>query len=83
MHASWLNQVEIYFSLVQRKVLTPNEFADLREIEVRLRLYEELTNREPRPFKWKFDRRKLAEFLQRVEARRRLQEATSVNQGWC
>jgi hypothetical protein len=83
VHASWLNQVEIYFSLVQRKVLTPNEFADLREIEARLRLYEELTNREPRPFKWKFDRRKLAEFLQRVEARRRLQEATSVNQGLC
>ena len=25
VHASWLNQVEIYFSIVQRKILTPND----------------------------------------------------------
>ena len=73
VHASWLNQVEIYFSLVQRKVLTPNAFASLQEVETRLRLYEELTNKEPRPFKWKFDRKKLTEFLQRLEARQRIQ----------
>jgi hypothetical protein len=70
IHASWLNQVEVYFSIVQRKVLTPNEFADLDEVESRLGLYEELTNGEPRPFAWKFDRKKLAAFLQRLEARR-------------
>ena len=29
MHASWLNQIEIYFSIVQRKVVTPNDFTDL------------------------------------------------------
>lgn len=69
-HASWLNQVEIYFSLVQRKVLTPNDFASLAEVELRLGLYEELTNRQPRPFNWKFDRAKLVEFLTRVQARR-------------
>lgn len=69
VHASWLNQVEIYFSLVQRKVLTPNDFANLQEVEVRLRLYEELTNRKPRPFSWKFDRAKLIEFLRRLEAK--------------
>ena len=45
VHASWLNQVEIYFSLLQRKVLTPNDSADLQELELRIRLYEELTNR--------------------------------------
>ena len=33
VHASWLNQVEIYFSMVQRKVLTPNDFAGLEEVE--------------------------------------------------
>jgi hypothetical protein len=70
VHSSWLNQVEVYFSLIQRKVLTPNEFADLDEVEGRLRLYEELTNAEPRPFQWKFDRKKLAALLQRLEARR-------------
>ena len=66
VHASWLNQVEIYFSKIQRKVLTPNDFADLKEIEQRLRLYEELTNQNPRPFNWKFDRAKLTRFLERL-----------------
>jgi hypothetical protein len=70
VHASWLNQVEIYFSLVQRKVLTPNDFADLAEVERRLRLYEALTNRDPRPFDWRFDRRKLADFLARLDRHR-------------
>jgi DDE superfamily endonuclease len=68
VHASWLNQVEIYFSLVQRKVLTPNDFADLAAVEQRLRLYEELTNRSPRPFEWRFDRAKLKAFLKRLAA---------------
>jgi hypothetical protein len=66
VHASWLNQVEIYFSKIQRKVLTPNDFANLKEIEQRLRLYEELTNKNPRPFNWKFDRGKLTRFLERL-----------------
>ena len=80
-HASWLNQVEIYFSILQRKVLTPNDFASLQEVEERLRLYEELSNQTPRPFSWKFDRAKLAEFLARLEAHqeaaRRKAEASS------
>ena len=56
--------------MVQRKVLTPNDFTDLEEVEERLRLYEELTNGEPRPFRWKFDRDKLAAFLERLGAKR-------------
>jgi DDE superfamily endonuclease len=70
VHASWLNQVEIYFSIIQRKVLTPNDFASLEEVEQRLRLYEELSNREPRPFDWRFDRAALRDFLERLEAKR-------------
>ncbi|MFL5327629.1 MAG: IS630 family transposase [Gemmataceae bacterium] len=66
VHASWLNQVEIYFSMIQRKVLTPNDFASLAEVEERLHLYEELTNQTPRPFNWKFDRAKLTRFLDRL-----------------
>ena len=50
VHASWLNQVEIYFSIIQRKVLTPNDFANLDAIRLRLALYEQLTNRQPKPF---------------------------------
>lgn len=67
VHASWLNQVEVYFSLIQRKVLTPNDFANLDELRVRLRLYEELSNRSPKPFQWKFTREKLEKWLQRVK----------------
>jgi hypothetical protein len=64
VHASWLNQVEIYFSIIQRKVLTPNDFANLDAVRLRLALYEELTNRHPRPFAWKFTREKLMAWLQ-------------------
>jgi hypothetical protein len=69
--------VEIYFSIIQRKVLTPNDVASLAEVEERLRLYESLSNRQPRPFDWKFDRQKLTEFLQRLETKRvaQLQQA--------
>jgi DDE superfamily endonuclease len=74
VHASWLNQVEIYFSIIQRKVLTPNDFTSLAAVEERLRLYEELTNRESRPFAWEFDRAKLTHFLERWEAKRRAVE---------
>jgi hypothetical protein len=35
VHASWLNHVEIYFSIIQRKVLTPNDFADLEALRLR------------------------------------------------
>jgi hypothetical protein len=78
VHASWLNQVEIYFSIIQRKVLTPNDFASLEEVEQRLRLYEELSNREPRPFQWKFDRTALKTFLTKLEAKRELVSSSSV-----
>lgn len=67
VHASWLNQVEIYFSILQRKVLTPNDFASLADVERRLRLYEELSNRRPRPFAWQFTRGKLIEWLHRLD----------------
>ena len=71
VHASWLNQVEIYFSIIQRKVLTPNDFADLAAIRLRLALYEELSNQHPTPFQWKFDRTKLTALLAKIEARQR------------
>ena len=68
VHASWLNQVEIYFSIIQRKVLTPNDFANLEAVQLRLALYEELSNQHPTPFQWKFDRTKLLTWLAKIEA---------------
>jgi len=72
--ASWLNPVEISFALIQRQVLTPNDFASLVAVEERLRLYQERTNRGPQPFEWRFDRDKWSRFLARLEARRVVQE---------
>ncbi len=50
----------------------PNDFASLVEVEQRILFYEELTNQQPRPFQWKFDRAKLAQWLRRVEEKRAL-----------
>jgi hypothetical protein len=69
VHASWLNQVEIYFSIIQRKVLTPNDFIDLHDVQLRLRLYEELSNRNPKPFNWRFTRFDLFDLFQRLAKR--------------
>ena len=52
IHASWLNQIEIYFSIVQRKVLTPNDFADLDAVEARLLAFGERYQQLATPFEW-------------------------------
>jgi hypothetical protein len=64
--------VEIYFSIIQRKVLTPNDFANLEAIRLRLAVYEELSNQRPTPFQWKFDRTKLVTLLAKIEAHQKL-----------
>ncbi len=68
--------MEIYFSLVQREVLVPNDFASLEQVVQRIRLYEELTNRQSRPFRWEFDRVELAQWLERLEPKRVLSAET-------
>src|SRR5262249_34227190 len=68
-HARWRNHVGVYFSLLQRKALTPNDSVDLRELELRIRLYEELTNQQPQPFDWRFTRYDLFALLQRLAIR--------------
>ena len=55
-HASWLNQVELYFSIVQRKVLSPNDFPDLAAVARRLVAFEALYNDTAVPFHWRFTR---------------------------
>jgi hypothetical protein len=67
VHASWLNQAEIYFSIVQRKVLTPNDFTNLDTLEQQLltfgRRYEQIAE----PFEWKFTRADLDRLAQRLD----------------
>ena len=55
-HASWLNQIELYFSSVQRKALTPNDFPDLVAVERRLLAFEARYNDTAVPFHWRFTR---------------------------
>jgi hypothetical protein len=64
LHASWLNQIEIYFSIIQRKVLTPNDFADCAAVEHRLLAFAQRRNAAPRPFAWRFTRADLDRRLQ-------------------
>ena len=63
IHASWLNQVELYFSVVQRKVLEPNEWRSLAELETALRAFGERYSAIAKPFEWRFTRRDLHHVL--------------------
>lgn len=67
VHASWLNQVEIYFSIVQRKLLTPNNFASLADLEQQLLRFQHRYEQSARPFEWTFTRNDLAGLLQRID----------------
>jgi transposase len=67
-HASWLDQAEIYFSVVQRKALTPNDFTSLNQIRDRLAAFETRYNAIARPFSWKFTRTDLNDLLHRIDA---------------
>jgi hypothetical protein len=67
IHASWLNQIEIYFSVVQRKVLTPNDFLDLAEVEARLLGFQRRYQQTATPFDWRFTRSDLAKLLNRLD----------------
>ncbi len=68
IHASWVNQVEIYFSIVQRKVVTPNDFYDLNDVTNRLTAFEDLYNLAARPFNWRYTKADLATTLKRIAA---------------
>jgi hypothetical protein len=67
VHASWLNQVEIYFSVVQRKVLTPNDFSSLTEVEQRLLDFQNHYERIAMPFQWKFTRTNLDTLIEKLQ----------------
>ena len=69
VRASWLNQVEIYFSVIQRKVVSPNNFTDLYEIEDRLTRFAARYNTAARPFRWKFTTADLSDLLKRLDQR--------------
>ena len=53
-HASWLSQIEIYFSIVQRKVLTPLDVANDVVLTQRLLGFQDYYEDRAKPFSWKF-----------------------------
>ncbi len=67
VHASWLNQVETFFSVVQRKVVTPNDFTDLTQVRDRLRAFEDRYNAMAQPFQWRFTTTDLDDLLARLD----------------
>ena len=69
VHASWLNQIEIYFSIVQRKALTPNDFPDLQALARRLAAFERYYESIALPFEWRFSRSDLNALLARMRSR--------------
>jgi len=75
VHASWLNQVEVYFSIITRKVLSPNDFTDLAVVEKRLTDFESRYNEAARPFKWKFTTSDLADLLERLDRHEQTSQA--------
>ena len=65
-HASWLNQIEIYFSILQRKLLTPNDNTTLQELTSKILLFQQRFEKIARPFEWKFNRDDLAHLMEKI-----------------
>jgi hypothetical protein len=74
-HASWLNQIEIYFSILARKALTPAHFADLDELTDRVLGFQHEFAKTAQPFDWTFTRQDLHALLDRLDQRGRLTPA--------
>jgi hypothetical protein len=67
VHASWLNQIELYFSILQRKALTPNDLPTLDALGQRLLGFGEHYRQIARPFEWTFTRQDLNALLERID----------------
>jgi transposase len=67
VHASWLNQIEIYFSILQRKAITPADFTDLDHLAERILAFQARYNDTATPFDWRWTRTDLNRFLRRID----------------
>lgn len=69
VHASWLNQVEVYFSILQRKAIRSNDFRDLDDLAARVLALQDRYNPTASPFDWTHPRADLNAFLKRLGKR--------------
>jgi transposase len=70
VHASWLNQVEIIFSVIQRKVIKPADFENHQALAARLLVFTRRYNATAKPFDWRFTRADLRDMCRRIDAHR-------------
>jgi transposase len=75
IHASWLNQVEIFFSIIERKLLTPNDFDDLDDLETRILAFQAYYEKIAKPFEWKFTREDLKQVLAKLSTQESKEKA--------
>jgi transposase len=66
VHASWLNQVEIVFSVIQKKVISPNDFPSLEALSATLLAFIDRYNQTAKPFSWKYTADDLKDLLNRI-----------------
>jgi hypothetical protein len=66
LHASWLNQIEIFFSVIQKKVVTPNDFDSLEQLSRTLLAFTDRYNQTARPFNWTFTAADLRNLMTRI-----------------
>lgn len=67
VHASWLNQIEIYFSILARKALTPCHFACLDDLQARVLDFQRHYRQTAKPFDWTFTRADLHRLTARLD----------------
>ena len=72
IHASWLNQIEIYFSVLQRNVLTPNDFENLSDLQDRILSFQKLYETIAKPFEWKFTREDMKKVLAKFNDKQKI-----------
>jgi len=65
-HSSWLNQVELYFSILHRKALTPADFPSVTALEQRLYGFQYTYNQRAEPFRWQYTRTDLEAYIERL-----------------
>jgi hypothetical protein len=53
-HASWLNQIKLYFSILQRKALTPRDFTRRQEMAQRILAFQDRFSTQAEPFNGRF-----------------------------
>jgi transposase len=66
LHASWLNQIEIFFAVIQKKVVTPNDFTSLEQLSRTLLAFTARYSQTARPFSWKYTASDLHDLMERI-----------------